>query len=120
MNDFTGKKVLVVEDEPIVAMLVEDMLADLGAEAVGPISSLQRALEVAHSGAFHAAILDLNLNGERTGGVAKVLRDRGIPFIVATGYDSAGGGELGEVSILQKPYQLEQMAAALGKALGRP
>ncbi|MGD0721112.1 MAG: response regulator [Roseiarcus sp.] len=117
MTDLAGKKILVVEDEPIVAMMVEDMLADLGALAVGPANCLAGAAQLLHDGGFDAAILDLNLNGEGTEGVAMALRDRGVPFIFATGYDSSGVMNLGESGILQKPYRLEQMAAALARAL---
>jgi CheY-like chemotaxis protein len=117
MSDLTGKKILIVEDEPIVAMMVEDMLIDLGAQAIGPATSLQRALAFAREGGFDAVILDLNLDGEGTEGVAAALCEVGIPFIFATGYDFAGGANLGEAGILQKPYRLEQMAAALARAL---
>ena len=117
MIDLTGKRILIVEDEPIVAMMVEDMLADLGALAVGPVTSLAGAAQFLCDGGFDAAILDLNLNGEGTEGVARALRDRGVPFIFATGYDSSGVMNLGESGILQKPYRLEQMAAALARAL---
>jgi len=117
MIDLTGKRILIVEDEPIVAMMVEDMLADLGALAVGPVTSLAGAAQFLCDGGFDAAILDLNLNGEGTEGVARALRDRGVPFIFATGYDSGGVRNLGESGVLQKPYRLEQMAAALAQAL---
>jgi CheY-like chemotaxis protein len=117
MSPLNGKTILIVEDEPIVAMMVEDMLCDLGAMPVGPASSLEGALELARDGAFDAAILDLNLNGERTGAVAELLRGRGVPFVFATGYDSGGGVTLGDAIVLQKPYRIEQMEAALSKAM---
>jgi CheY-like chemotaxis protein len=117
MSDLTGKRILIVEDEPIVAMMVEDMLLDLGAQAVGPATSLQRATQFAREGGFDAVILDLNLGGEGTESVAGALHDAGIPFILATGYDFGGVANLGEAGILQKPYRLEQMAAALERAL---
>lgn len=116
MSLVIGKKILVVEDEPIVAMLIEDMLADLGACAVGPISNLAKALDVAANGEFDAAILDFNLNGERTGEVARRLHERGIPFVFATGYGSTGDERLGEAAILEKPFQIGQMEVALTKA----
>jgi len=117
MSLLNGLKILIVEDEPIVAMMVEDMLIDLGAEAIGPASTLDGALDLAQTGGFDAAILDLNLNGERTGGVADILRRRGLPFVFATGYDSGGGVALGGAIVLQKPYRAEQMETALGKAM---
>ena len=117
MSGLRGLTILIVEDEPIVAMMVEDMLSDLGAAAIGPASTLEGALERARNGDFHAAILDLNLNGERTGQVAEVLRGRGLPFVFATGYDSGGGVSLGGAVVLQKPYRLDQMEAALGRAM---
>jgi CheY-like chemotaxis protein len=98
-------------------MTVEDMLLDLGAETLGPATSLDSALDLASNGEFNAALLDLNLNGERTGGVAEVLRRRGLPFVFATGYESGGGVALGDVRVLHKPYRLDQVAAALGEAI---
>ena len=117
MSSLAGMRILIVEDEPIVAMLVEDMLLELGAEAVGPAVSLESAIAYVDEGGFDAVILDLNLNGERTGPVAEALRLRGSPFVFATGYGSAEEGPTSGSILLQKPYRLDQMERALEAAL---
>ncbi len=83
-----GLRLLVVEDEAMVAMLVEDMLAELGHSVVGPAMRLDQALPLAREAEFDFAILDVNLGGQLSFPVAEVLRARGIPFIFATGYDA--------------------------------
>ena len=109
-----GSRILVIEDEPLVAMMVEDMLVECGVEVVGPASTLAEALALAGAAEFDAALLDLNLNGERSDGVAALLRERGIPFVYATGYGAAAD----DAATLTKPYRREQMEAALERVLG--
>jgi CheY-like chemotaxis protein len=111
-----GKRILVVEDEPIVALLVEDMLDALGAIIVGPASSFRTALAVLEVEAVDAAVLDVNLGRERSDAVAARLITAGIPFIYATGY---GGAALpaGASAVLHKPYRTDQLQAALLRAL---
>ncbi len=108
-----SRKVLVVEDEPLVAMMIEDMLTDLGYTVVGPAMQLADGLRLAETAQFDAAVLDINLNGARSFPVADVLQARGIPFLFATGY---GGGEALEgrqEPVIQKPYQMERLAEML-------
>jgi len=108
-----GRKVLVVEDEPLVAMTVEDMLTELGCTVVGPAMQLAHGLRLAETAQLDAAVLDINLNGTRSFPVAGVLQARGIPFLFATGY---GGGEALEgrqEPMIQKPYQMERLAEML-------
>jgi DNA-binding response OmpR family regulator len=108
-----GRKVLVVEDEPLVAMMVEDMLTDLGYAVIGPAMQLADGIRLAQSEEFDAAVLDINLNGARSFPVADVLQARGIPFLFATGY---GGGEALEgrhEPVIHKPYQMERLAEML-------
>ena len=108
-----GRKVLVVEDEPLVAMMVEDMLTELGCTVVGPAMQLADGLRLAETAQLDAAVLDINLNGTRSFPVAGVLQARGIPFLFATGY---GGGEALEgrqEPMIQKPYQMERLAEML-------
>jgi CheY-like chemotaxis protein len=109
-------RVLVVEDESLVAMLIEDMLSDLGYEVVAVAGRLDQALETARGVGADLAILDLNLDGRRTDAVAEVLRARGIPFIFATGYGAAGvAAEWRDVPVVQKPFQEADLSAALAK-----
>lgn len=113
-------RVLVIEDEALVSMLVEDILTDLGHEVAGIAGRLNQALQLANELQVDLAILDLNLNGERTDPVAATLRSRGIPFVFATGYGTAGVNELWSgVPVVQKPFQASDLAAAIGAALRR-
>lgn len=116
---FEGRRVLVVEDEMMIAMLVEDMLADVGCVIVGPAHSLDSALELARGGeALDAAILDVNLAGQPVFAVADVLRERGVPTIFSTGYGESGlrDGDKGS-PVLQKPFRAAELVAALTQAL---
>lgn len=113
-------RILVVEDEAIVAMLLEDMLAELGYEVVGPVTRLDRALELARGAPIDAAVLDVNLNGRDTYAVADALSARAIPFIFATGY---GAKELAErfrgTPVTQKPFHRDDLERALRVAMAR-
>lgn len=114
-----GKRIFLVEDEPIVAIALQDMIEELGHEVVGPAFRLSRALELAQSEAIDAAILDVNMGDGHSYGVADRLRARGIPYLFATGYGAAGlepGHQ--ETLVLQKPYRDTQVAAALAMLLG--
>ena len=82
----SGLRVLLVEDENLVALLLEDMLAELGHTVVGPVARLDKALETAQREAFDVAILDVNINGEDSYPIAEALAARGIPFVFSTGY----------------------------------
>ena len=113
-------RVLIVEDEMLVSMLLEDMLEELGYQPVGPAARLDRALEKASDAAIEAAILDVNLNGQTSFSVANVLRRRGIPFIFVTGYDASVSSEhFQNTPVLQKPFQRHELARALD-AIMRP
>jgi CheY-like chemotaxis protein len=84
------KRVLVVEDEMTIALLIEDMLTDLGHEVVGLAMRLPQAMELAATAIVDLAILDVNLDGRMSFPVADLLSARGVPFVFATGYGSAG------------------------------
>lgn len=101
----------MVEDEMIVAMQIEDVLRDIGCKIIGPVGTLQTALALAQSEALDVAILDINLDGEKTFPVADELRRRSIPFIVATGYgESVLPQEWRDLPRLCKPFRDEQLA----------
>jgi len=110
-------RVLVVEDEPIVAMLLEDYLIELGHHVVGPVSTVSDALARIAGDPFDFAVLDVNLGGERSDAVAAALDAIGRPYIFATGYGRQGLGDENERIVLQKPYRLEQIADALARAI---
>jgi CheY-like chemotaxis protein len=114
----TGKRVLVVEDEALVAMLVADELRGAGAEIVGPAPSVDDALRlveaVAADGGISAAVLDINLGGRHVGPVADRLAALGVPFLFATGYgenrDPRGHGA---APVVEKPFDRERLVAAV-------
>ena len=116
MTMLSGRRVLVVEDEALVAMLVEDALLDAGAEVVGPVATVADALELLKRQLPEAAVLDLNLAGETSTPVADELAKRGVPFVVATGY-GADGLPPGHASVpvLAKPYDPSDLTAALAR-----
>jgi len=109
-----GKRVLVVEDELMIRMLLQDMLADLGHTLAGEAGGIEDALALAKQGDFDVAILDVNLNGEPISPVVEVLIARGVPFVFATGYGQRGVPEPYRGSpTLQKPFQADALAQAL-------
>lgn len=113
-------RILIVEDEMLVAMNIEDMLLDLGHEVAGLASRLGPALALAEESAIDAAVLDVNLAGEHSFPVADVLDRRGIPFLFATGYGPGGIEErFRGRTVLQKPFRLADLGAALHSAVGR-
>jgi DNA-binding response OmpR family regulator len=114
----TGKRVLVVEDEPVASMLVEDELRGAGAEVLGPAPTVDRALRlveaVAADGGISAAVLDINLDGQRVEPVADRLTALGVPFLFATGYgEGCDTGGHGAAPILHKPFAPERLIAAV-------
>lgn len=114
-------RVLIVEDEALVAMLIEDMLTDLGHEVAGVAARVEQAQILARESEIDLAMLDLNLSGQRTDSVAHVLAARGIPFVFATEYGAAGVEDdiWRDVPVLQKPFQIEDLARAIARVSGR-
>lgn len=114
----SGWRVLVVEDEMMVSMLLEDMLADFGCTLVGPATRMEPALRLVENAEFDVAILDVNLNGDETYPIADALAARAIPFVFSSGY---GAGRLHEeyrsIPSLQKPFQQHQLERTLAAAL---
>ena len=107
-------RILIVEDEMLVAMNIEDMLLDLGHEVAGLASRLEPALSLAREAAFDVAMLDVNLAGEASFPVADALRERGIPFLFATGYGIQGIAEdYRDAPVLQKPFRALDLEQAL-------
>ncbi|OHB34139.1 MAG: response regulator [Phenylobacterium sp. RIFCSPHIGHO2_01_FULL_70_10] len=119
MTDVTklqGLKVLVVEDEMMVSMLIEDMLGDLGCTVVGPASRIEEAFELAKSAEIDCAVLDVNLGGQPIFPLADVLREKGAPFAFATGYGDAGLREVDRgTPVLQKPFRESDLARILSE-----
>ena len=110
-------RILVVEDEMTIALLMEDMLIDMGHEVAGLAMRLPQALELARTEALDLAILDVNLDGHMSFPVADILRGRGVPFIFATGYGSAGiDASYRGAQVLKKPFLTDDLAAAIRSA----
>jgi CheY-like chemotaxis protein len=112
-----SKRVLVVEDELMIRMLLQDMLDDLGHTLAGEAGQLDEALALAKQADFDIAILDVNLNGQPISPVVEVLVARGLPFVFATGYGQRGVPEqYRRIPTLQKPFQADALAMALAAA----
>ena len=104
------RRVLVVEDEILIGMLLEDMLSDLGYDIAATASRIEEATALAKDGQFDAAILYVNLNGQEVYPVAEILASRGIPFVFATGYGERGlPPAYQQRPTLQKPFQQETL-----------
>jgi len=119
MNDtarLKGLRVLVVEDEMMVSMLIEDMLGDLGCIVVGPAARLDEAVELVKLGGIDCAVLDVNLGGQPIFPLADLLREKGRTFAFATGYGDAGLRDVDRGSpVLQKPFREGDLARVLGE-----
>jgi len=113
-----GQRILVVEDEALIAMLLEDMLAGLGFVVVGPIARLAPALTAARRRKLDGAVLDVNLNGEAALPVADALERRGIPFLFVSGYGEIGGDQrFARRPLVRKPFKTQEIAQALAQLM---
>jgi len=120
MNDSAQQqpRVLVVEDEYLIRMLLEDMLADLGYSVAAAVGSIAEARAQAADGDFSAAILDVNLEGQEIFPVADILAARQLPFVFVTGYGERSLPErYRDRPALQKPFQAEQLGSMLDALL---
>jgi CheY-like chemotaxis protein len=116
----SGLRLLVVEDEALVAMMIQDYLADLGCVVVGVAASVSKGLAAIEDKAsiLDGAVLDVNLGGEKVYPVAERLVERGIPFIFSTGYGLAGiAPDFARIPTLSKPFGPRDLAAMLSKAI---
>jgi CheY-like chemotaxis protein len=115
-----ARRVLVVEDELMIRMLLEGMLTDLGHTIAAEAGSIAEALKLVEQTDFDVALLDVNLNGQPITPVVEVLVARGLPFVFASGYGQSGVPEPYRASpILQKPFQLEALAQAIDAATAK-
>ena len=113
-SSLAGLRVLLVEDEAMVALLIQDVLEELGCITVGPAARVSAALHLMGSQAVDLAVLDVNLGGEKVFPVADRLAEGGVPFLFSTGYGVAGleGRHQGR-PVLPKPFDPDQLGPAL-------
>jgi DNA-binding response OmpR family regulator len=111
-------RILVVDDEPLISMLVEGWLTELGCDVVGPARSVEEGLNIVGDAKLDAAILDVNLAGENSYLVASALQERGVPFAFATG-DGSLEADAGfdDPILLAKPFNFDEVKAVLDQLL---
>ena len=116
----SGRRVLVVEDESLVAMLLETILEDMGCTPIGPASTVDEAEVMARDTVnLDAALLDVNVSGRQVFPVASALKARGIPFVFSTGYGESGlPDEWRGNPTIQKPFTEAAIRDALMQAMG--
>jgi len=113
-----GVRVLVVEDEYLVAILIEEILESAGCVVMGPIPRLPEALDAAHHDNCDAAVLDVNLAGQRIDPVADALSERNVPFMFVTGYGAnALPGEYAERPLIHKPFRMADLLSAVSSLM---
>ena len=114
----SGRRVLVVEDEMLILMTIEDMLADLGCKCVIAAATVDKALDLVDAQTFDVAMLDVNLNGNNSFPVANTLAARGIPFLFSTGYSDHNLREgYPDRPVLRKPFHHNELVAILRRLL---
>ncbi|WP_295705267.1 response regulator [uncultured Brevundimonas sp.] len=118
-GELQGRRVLVVEDESLVAMLLETILEDMGCTPVGPASNIDEGEALARDeAALDAALLDVNVAGRQVFPVAAALKARGVPFVFSTGYGEGGlPDEWRGNPTIQKPFTEAAIRDALMKAM---
>ncbi len=113
-----GRRILCVEDEAVVAMLIEDVLLDAGFTVVGPFAKQAPAIAAITEGSVDAAVLDVNIRGERSYPIADALVENDIPFLFLTGYGEQGVDQrYRDHRIVQKPFSRGDFLTTLGRIL---
>jgi DNA-binding response OmpR family regulator len=113
-----SRSILIVEDEPLIAMMLEDFLESLGHEVAGSCDSVDQALAAVEKGGFDVAILDVNLKGENVWPVATQLRANGVPFVIASGgHVDPPPPEFAAVPVIEKPYTVDRVTPAIDAAI---
>lgn len=109
--------ILVVEDEPLIAMMLEDFLESLGHRVHATCESVGEAVKAVDQGGFELAILDVNLKGENVWPVASRLREKQVPFVIATGgHVDPPPAEFHSVPVIEKPYTIDRVNPAIDAA----
>ena len=114
MSILEGKRILMVEDSPVVADVTTQILQDLGCLVVGPAPNMARARELAEEEALDAAIIDLRVRGEKAYPICEILASRGVPFLLTSGYaDWDLPAKWADRPTLAKPYELKDVEIGL-------
>lgn len=114
-----GRRVMIVEDELLIAMLIEDTLAEQECVVIGPFASVSDALEAARTETLDLAVLDVNLRGEKVYPVAEVLAERGVPFVLLSGYGKdAVPDDRPRWRTCTKPFDPRDLVAILAEQIG--
>ena len=117
-GDLAGRRILIVEDSPVVGPFTADILIELGCEVIGPAPTLATAREMAQGEQIDAAVMDVHIRGERVFPLCDVLEAKGVPFLLTSGYADWEIPDKWEGRPrLQKPYKLEDMRTALSELL---
>jgi DNA-binding response OmpR family regulator len=117
--DLAGRRILLIEDSPVVGPFTADLLAELGCEVVGPAPSMAAARELVEEGGYDAALVDIHIRGERVFPLCELLEAQGVPFVLTSGYADWQMADKWEGRPrLQKPYTLDQVRDALSAVLG--
>ena len=117
-SDLAGRRILLIEDSPVVAPFTADLLAELGCTVVGPAPHMATARELVEEEDFDAAIMDIHIRGERVFPLCEALAAKRVPFLLTSGYaDWQVPDKWEDRPRLQKPYTIEQVEQALSKLL---
>jgi CheY-like chemotaxis protein len=120
MAELSGRRILVVEDSPVVAPFTAEVLQELGYEVVGPAPTMAAARDLIEQEEIDAALMDIHIRGERVFPLCEVLEAKGVPFVLTSGYaDWQIPDKWQDRPTLQKPYTYEQVERALGSLLHR-
>lgn len=120
-DERTQRRILIVEDEPLIALMLADMLAELGFEVTASVTQVAEALKALAETEIDLALLDVNIGTQKIDPVADLLAARGTPFIFTTGYGNAGvPANFADRAILQKPFQIDELAAILRRVFAPP
>ena len=113
-----GRRILIVEDSPVVAPFTADLLADLGCEVVGPAPNMAAARELVEEGGFDGALMDVHIRGERVFPLCEMLESMDVPFALTSGYaDWTMPEKWADRPRLNKPYTIEQVEGVLRRLL---
>ena len=112
-----ARNILIVEDEPLIAMMLEDFLESLGHSIAATCDSVDTAMAEVEKGGFDVAILDVNLKGQNVWPVATRLREQGVPFVIACGgHVDPPPAEFAAVPLIEKPYTVDRVTPAINAA----